>query len=205
MEEVTMPEGKVLTLRLSMMGRPVRSYTFGKPTVTVGRDPDADVFIDNPGVSREHLRFERTADNEYEVVDVGSANGTFLNDLPVRCKIILRNGDNVRFGKYSLGVRYDDDRRTIANQPQASPEGELHTVVLSRNELSHLLELQRKAEVAPPAASAARASVAEATSRPLEDVGPEPGASARSSIASAAVGFLIGAATGAIAMWFVAR
>ena len=58
MEEVTMPEGKVLTLRLSMMGRPVRSYTFGKPTVTVGRDPDADVFIDNPGVSREHLRFE---------------------------------------------------------------------------------------------------------------------------------------------------
>ena len=199
-----MPEGKVLTLRLSMMGRPVRSYTFGKPTVTVGRDPDADVFIDNPGVSREHLRFERTADNEYEVVDVGSANGTFLNDLPVRCKIILRNGDNVRFGKYSLGVRYDDDRRTIANQTQASPEGELHTVVLSRNELSHLLELQRKAEVAP-AAGAARAPFAEATSRPLEDVVPEPAASARSSIASAAVGFLIGAATGAIAMWFVAR
>jgi predicted component of type VI protein secretion system len=205
MEEVTMPEGKVLTLRLSMMGRPVRSYTFGKPTVTVGRDPDADVFIDNPGVSREHLRFERTADNEYEVVDVGSANGTFLNDLPVRCKIILRNGDNVRFGKYSLGVRYDDDRRTIANQPPASPEGELHTVVLSRNELSHLLELQRKAEVAPPAAGAARASVADAMSRPVEDVGPGPATSAGSSIASAAVGFLIGAATGAIAMWFVAR
>ena len=202
-----MPEGRVLTLRLSMMGRPVRSYTFGKPTVTVGRDPDADVFIDNPGVSREHLRFERTADNEYEVVDVGSANGTFLNDLPVKCKIILRNGDNVRFGKYSLGVRYDDDRRANANQPPVSPEGELHTVVLSRNELSHLLELQRKAEVVPPAApaNAARASVAEATSRSFEEIEPEPAASARSSIASAAVGFLIGAATGAIAMWFVAR
>ncbi|WP_410959467.1 FHA domain-containing protein, partial [Salmonella sp. SAL4433] len=56
----------VLTLRLSMIGRSVKSFTFSKPLITVGRDPEADVFIDNPGVSREHLRFERAADGTYE-------------------------------------------------------------------------------------------------------------------------------------------
>src|SRR6266850_5163422 len=102
MEDAAMPQEHVLSLRLALMGRPVKSYVFGKPVITVGRDPESDVVIDNPGVSREHLRLERAADGEYEVADMGSANGTFLNDLPVRCKIPLRSGDCVRFGKYTL-------------------------------------------------------------------------------------------------------
>ena len=69
-----MPQEHVLSLRLALMGRPVRSYVFGKPVILVGRDPEADVFIDNPGVSREHIRLELNPEGEYEVVDLGSAN-----------------------------------------------------------------------------------------------------------------------------------
>lgn len=60
-----MPDSTVLKLRLSLMGRPVRNYTFDKPVVCVGRDPEADIFVDNPGVSRDHFRLERTPSGEY--------------------------------------------------------------------------------------------------------------------------------------------
>ncbi|MEQ1834618.1 MAG: FHA domain-containing protein, partial [Candidatus Eisenbacteria bacterium] len=51
-----MAGAQLIKLRLSLMGRPVRNYTFDKPVIQVGRDPAADVYVDNPGVSRDHFR-----------------------------------------------------------------------------------------------------------------------------------------------------
>ena len=45
-----MPDHDLIKLRLSLMGRPVRNFTFTKPVISVGRDPGADVYVDNPGV-----------------------------------------------------------------------------------------------------------------------------------------------------------
>ena len=68
---------------------PTRTCTLDADVVTVGRTsvsrgihPDIDLSgpPEDPGVSREHLRLERTADARYAVVDCGSANGTTLND-----------------------------------------------------------------------------------------------------------------------------
>lgn len=92
-----MSEGNLLKLRLSLMGRPVRNYTFDKPVVSVGRDPGSDVFVDNPGVSRDHFRLEKNAAGEYQLVDLGSANGTFVNDQMVHTAV-LKSNDVVRFG-----------------------------------------------------------------------------------------------------------
>jgi len=196
---------ELLSLRLALMGRPVRTFVFGKPVIHVGRDPDADVFIDNPGVSREHLRLEMNTYGEYEVVDLGSANGTLLNDMPVKCKIPLSANDTIRLGKYTISVSYEPDRR----EPRGSdatpkPDAENHTMVLSREELTRLHERQLKAEVAPPApppsvargmgsdseVSTARASF---TSRLV----------ARARLTAGIVGFLLGAAAGAAVVWFV--
>lgn len=201
-----MPEGRVLVLGLSLMGRPVKSYRFAKPVVCVGRDPDADIFLENPGVSREHLRLEKTPEGDYEVVDLGSANGTFLNDLPVRCKIMLQNGDCVRFGKYTMIVTYDQDRRAEPTARSPKNEGVHETVVLSREELGRLVELQRQAEVLPPPTPPSALKTNPSTAaRVAEEV---PAAESRSSMggfASAATGFVLGAAAGAIATWFVFR
>lgn len=196
-----MPQEHVLSLRLALMGRPVRSYVFGKPVIHVGRDPEADVFIDNPGVSREHLRLELNPEGEYEVVDLGSANGTLLNDMPVKVKIPLRTGDTVRMGKYTMTVSYEQDRREMRGgdaPPKADAEN--HTMVLSREELTRLHERQLKAEVEPPAPPAAvtRALEAQAIS--------SPGVSrvvVKARITAGAVGFMLGAAVGAAVVWYV--
>ena len=205
-----MPDETVLTLRLSLMGRLLNSYRFGKPVISVGRDPQADVVIDNPGVSREHLRLERLPDGEYEVVDMGSANGTFLNDLPVRCKIPLRQGDSVRFGKYTLTVGYEHDRRATDRSAPAPPPmvSEHQTVVLTRSELNHLLELQTKAEANRPlppqvVRDPEPVAVAVVESKPM--VAEPPKRSGGHGAVTLLAGFAIGAAAAAGAMWAVFR
>ena len=138
-----MSDGQLIKLRLSLMGRPVRNYTFEKSVISIGRDPAADVFVDNPGVSRDHFRLEKTETGEYRVVDLGSANGTFLNDQMVNMSVV-HNNDVVRFGKYTLWVGYEHDRRAASRDDKSAGPPELegagHTVVLSRAELGKIIE-----------------------------------------------------------------
>jgi pSer/pThr/pTyr-binding forkhead associated (FHA) protein len=142
-----MSDAQVIKLRLSLMGRPVRNYAFEKPVISVGRDPAADVYVDNPGVSRDHFRLERTANGEYQIVDLGSANGTFVNDQMVNTAVV-HNNDVVRFGKYTLWVGYEADRRTTPRDDKTvvSPvsEGTGHTVILSRAEIGTIFDQEKK-------------------------------------------------------------
>jgi predicted component of type VI protein secretion system len=200
-----MPQERVLCLRLALMGRPVKTFTFGKPLINVGRDPDADVFIDNPGVSREHLRLEMSGDGDYEIVDLGSANGTLLNDLPVRMKIPLHTGDTIRLGKYTITVAYEQDRReTRAAFAPAGTQGENRTLVLSKDELNRLLERQHQTEVIPP-------TPPPVVARAMEDAAASSPAArsfahrlaARVGVTAGISGFLLGAVAGAAVVKFV--
>lgn len=184
-----MSDTNVLKLRLALMGRPVRNYTFDKPLITIGRDPESDVFVDNPGVSRDHFRLERTPTGEYQVVDLGSANGTFLNDQTVNTAVV-RNNDVVRFGKYTLWCGYDQDRRTGGEeQRRGGPDAEKHTIVLSRSELGHVLEASREKEAAPPVLEPVATIV-----RPK--AAPAP-------FAAILIAFILGAVLGAGGLWLV--
>jgi hypothetical protein len=195
-----MSESTVLKLRLALMGRPVRNYTFDKPLITVGRDPESDVFVDNPGVSRDHFRLEKTPAGEYQVVDLGSANGTFLNDQMVNTAVV-RNNDVVRFGKYTLWVGYDQDRRTGEDHSRREvADAEKHTVVLSRSELGHVLQASR--EKAPePAEGGAPAMMPDAgPAVPVATRRPAP-----APFAALFIAFVMGAALGAGAVWLVLK
>jgi pSer/pThr/pTyr-binding forkhead associated (FHA) protein len=190
-----MSDGHVLKLRLSLMGRPVRNYTFEKPVISVGRDPGADVYVDNPGVSRDHFRLERTERGEYQVVDLGSANGTFVNDQMVNTALV-HNNDVIRFGKYTLWVGYEADRRSAERgQPTVTPVSETmgHTVVLSRAELGNILDQEKRSGttrvVSVPGAPA-----------PVAAAPAKPGLPSWVGIA---VGVLVGLAIGAVVLWLV--
>jgi pSer/pThr/pTyr-binding forkhead associated (FHA) protein len=189
-----MSEASVVKLRLALMGRPVRNYTFDKQLISVGRDPESDVFVDNPGVSRDHFRLERTASGEYQVVDLGSANGTFVNDQSIRT-VLVHNNDVVRFGKYTLWVGYEHDRRSMTDDAhRAAADTEQHTLVLSRSELASVLTSARQKEAAPASSVAPDATLRPATVAP-------PAAS--TPVAAVIVAFLLGAALGAGAVWLL--
>lgn len=193
-----MSDGQLLKLRLSLMGRPVRNYTFEKPVIAVGRDPAADVYVDNPGVSRDHFRLEKTETGEYRIVDLGSANGTFVNDQMVNTTVV-HNNDVVRFGKYTLWVGYEQDRRAKPRAGDAGApvaESERHTVVLSRAEIGHILDREPKA----PAPKV----IPMAMPTPGGPVNVPP-PSRTGALLVWGSGFVVGALAGAAAVWLFLR
>lgn len=70
-------------------------------SVTVGRHPDSDIFLDDISVSRRHATITR-GDDEFVVSDLGSLNGTYVNRDRIERDIALTGGDEVQFGKYRL-------------------------------------------------------------------------------------------------------
>ena len=75
-------------------------FLLDQATTSAGRHPDSDIFLDDVTVSRRHAEF-RLGDNEFQVVDVGSLNGTYVNREPVD-SAVLSNGDEVQIGKFRL-------------------------------------------------------------------------------------------------------
>lgn len=75
-------------------------FLLDQPTTSAGRHPDSDIFLDDVTVSRRHAEF-RSDGGEFQVVDVGSLNGTYVNREPVDAAT-LANGDEVQIGKFRL-------------------------------------------------------------------------------------------------------
>jgi pSer/pThr/pTyr-binding forkhead associated (FHA) protein len=75
-------------------------FQLDKDVVSAGRHPQSDIFLDDVTVSRRHAEFHRSAGN-FEVSDVGSLNGTYVNREPVE-SAVLSNGDEVQIGKFRL-------------------------------------------------------------------------------------------------------
>lgn len=72
-------------------------YPLDRDVLLVGRDPSADVRIDEPLVSRSHARIERRG-AAYFVIDLGSTNYTRVNGVAV-AERELKHGDELLFGR----------------------------------------------------------------------------------------------------------
>lgn len=66
----------------------------------VGRHPDSDIFLDDITVSRHHAEIRRGTIG-FELHDVGSLNGTYVNRERVE-EGDLRSGDEIQIGKFKL-------------------------------------------------------------------------------------------------------
>lgn len=142
--------GNLLRIRVTLKGRPVRSYSFNKDVITVGRNPESDVFLDNPGISRDHCKLELRANDLYEVLDLNSANGILVNDVAVNRRQLMNN-DVVRIGKYALWMTYEADRRADTGHASAGAwSGDEGTTVLSTSELEAMIDQARLAEPKTP-------------------------------------------------------
>ncbi|MET9359389.1 FHA domain-containing protein [Streptomyces sp. NPDC006632] len=100
------PAEPVPAERPSSVSMPSATGTFRQPTtvrplpartVRIGRADDNDVVIDDLLVSRRHAELRVLADGTYEIVDVGSHNGTYLNGQPV-ARAPVAPGDIVGVG-----------------------------------------------------------------------------------------------------------
>jgi FHA domain len=81
-------------------GRAGESFTIGEDRVSIGRSPDAGVFLDDVTVSRNHALLVRRRDGLY-IDDLGSLNGTYVNRRRIESHR-LTDGDEIQVGKYKL-------------------------------------------------------------------------------------------------------
>jgi hypothetical protein len=71
-------------------------FSLTDSVITVGRHPDSNLVLADPNVSRNHAEI-RPQGERFEVVDLGSTNGTRVNGVRVDTQL-LQDGDEVSFG-----------------------------------------------------------------------------------------------------------
>ncbi len=107
------------TLALVRGGELITSYHLDKPVVVVGRGDACDITLGGPLVSSKHCQFVAEG-SAYTVQDLGSANGTYVNDTRVE-KQVLREGDRVAIVPHILVYQaLDKEARAVT----ASSDGD---------------------------------------------------------------------------------
>ncbi len=81
-------------------GRVGESVAITDERLTIGRRPDAGLFLDDVTVSRDHARVMRRG-GQYWLEDLGSLNGTYVNRRRIDSHR-LDDGDELQIGKYKL-------------------------------------------------------------------------------------------------------
>jgi pSer/pThr/pTyr-binding forkhead associated (FHA) protein len=90
--------GTAMFIILSGPGKGSRFLIDGDQ-VSIGREPNNDIFLDDITVSRKHAVLRKKSG--YIVEDLNSLNGTYLNANSIT-KTSLNNGDELQIGKYRL-------------------------------------------------------------------------------------------------------
>jgi pSer/pThr/pTyr-binding forkhead associated (FHA) protein len=78
----------------------LKEYPIMKESITIGRNKDNIINIDNLAVSGYHARIDR-AGSDFILTDLQSTNGTFINDKKISSHK-LSHGDNIIIGKHVL-------------------------------------------------------------------------------------------------------
>ena len=71
-------------------------FAVNEDTMLIGRETAANLCIADASVSRRHSKIEKT-DEGFVITDLESLNGTFVNDVPIKSRL-LEHGDRVRIG-----------------------------------------------------------------------------------------------------------
>lgn len=85
-------------LRLQKGPDPGAEFPLTAGSLTIGRDPMADITLNDPEVSRQHARMFET-EHGYQIQDLGSTNGTFVNGEKISMELVdLTSGTTITFG-----------------------------------------------------------------------------------------------------------
>ncbi len=93
-------------LVLSHAGVVLKTYELEKESISIGRRSGADIQLDDAVVSSQHARVFRVPSDyleghyDYWIEDLGSTNGTVVNDKKITQPVMLKNGDTVRIGRH---------------------------------------------------------------------------------------------------------
>lgn len=95
------PATRAACLVLYSGAEPGQRHLLREGTLRLGRAPDCELLLDSPGISRRHAELQVTGDTVH-LRDLGSVNGTHVNDIRVQGSVVLGDGDLLRLGDVLL-------------------------------------------------------------------------------------------------------
>lgn len=114
---------------------PTQVFPMEERVIRVGRDLSNTIVIQDPEVSRFHLRL-LLADDGYIIEDVGSTNGTLVNGLRITEPRHLKDGDTIEMGMTAqMRYTYQPDEAEFFPRAQHSPEATQPPVTFGTNKV----------------------------------------------------------------------
>jgi hypothetical protein len=86
----------------SVKGVEVKHVFLHKDRTTLGRKPENDIVLDTMVVSGQHCAFDLVGVADVFIQDLGSTNGTYVNDRMVKQRTKLADGDVIAIGPYRI-------------------------------------------------------------------------------------------------------
>jgi len=77
------------------------TFVLDADTVSAGRHPQCDIFLDDVTVSRHHAKLTSRSGHTW-ITDLNSLNGTYVNRALIEGEVPLRRGDEVQIGKFRM-------------------------------------------------------------------------------------------------------
>jgi DNA-binding NtrC family response regulator len=129
--------GEALLIRILCNGV---EHVFPALPITIGRDQDNDLYIEDVNLSRQHCRVLRTKEG-IVVEDLSSSNGTFVNGARTP-RHVLSVGDTILIGVTTIAVEWDE--ATAPSQAKRRPDAaEAQALVDENRGLRRLLAMTR--------------------------------------------------------------
>lgn len=113
---------RLIAITPTVTGQTVgREFPLDGKELRVGRAPSCEINLDgDPMVSRFHAKLNPT-DSGYTVTDLGSSNGTLVNDVEIHGETPLREGDEVTIGECRLRIASGYFEIDTSHVPQSQP------------------------------------------------------------------------------------
>ncbi len=104
-------------------GKEILRIPLKGPTMTIGRDPQCDLHLDNRALSRRHAQIEKRGAAIW-VRDLESQNGTFVNGARIADPQALNGGDRIEVGRYEVRIDgVEEARQDTPVLTLTGPEG----------------------------------------------------------------------------------
>jgi len=87
----------------SILEDEIQERTYTKPEIIIGRDPAADLPLQDERVSLHHCKID-FSQNQWWVEDLNSTNGVYLNGSLLNTRVVLMNRDQLQLGQVEINI-----------------------------------------------------------------------------------------------------
>jgi pSer/pThr/pTyr-binding forkhead associated (FHA) protein len=108
----------MLKIVLMLKNTELKTFETDKETITIGRNNNSDIQINNLGVSKKHAAIT-CQKGSYFIEDLKSTNGTLLNNEPIT-KAGLSSKDVVTIGKHTLFISLQEVQSATQGMSEAT-------------------------------------------------------------------------------------